>query len=78
MAPLMLTNGGDQSVLDGVTTFEVDLYAIAPTNLLDTFTETLCVRYNNITLSFYFIGSGLGVCGALVVSPIINLPAGPV
>ena len=34
--------------------------------------ETFCVRYNNMTLCFYFIGGGL------VVSPISNLPGGPV
>ena len=69
--------GRDQSGLDGITTFEAGLYAIPPTDLLDTFTETLCVRYTNMTLSFYFIGSGLGTCSALVVSPISNLPGGP-
>ena len=38
--------------------------------------ETLCVRYNNVTLCFYFIGGGLGTCSALVVSPISNLHGG--
>ena len=65
--------GGDQKVPDGITTFEVGLYAIPSTDLLDTFTETLCVRYNNVTLGFNFIGSGLGICNVLVVSPISNL-----
>ena len=44
--------GGDQKVLDGTTTFEVGLFAIPPTDLLGTLTETLCVRYNNMTLCF--------------------------
>ena len=70
--------GGDQLVLDGATTFEVGLYAIPPIDLLDTFTETLCVRYNYITLHFYFIGGRLGTCGALVDSPISNLSGGPI
>ena len=54
------------------------LYAIPPIDHLDTCTETLCVRYNNMTLCIYFIGGGLDACGALVVSPISNLPGGPV
>ena len=53
------------------------LYAKPPTNILDAFTETLCIRYNNITLCFDLIGSGLGACGALIVSPISNLSGGP-
>ena len=40
--------------------------------------ETLCVRYNNVILGFNFIGSRLGTCGVLVVSPIKNLPGRPV
>ena len=31
------------------------MYAIPPTDLFDTFTETFCVRYNNMTLGFNFI-----------------------
>ena len=42
-------------------------------DLLDTFTETLCVRYDNVTLGFNFVGSKLGTCGALIVNPIRNL-----
>ena len=40
--------------------------------------ETLCVRYNNMSLCFNFIVSGLGTCGALVVNHISNHPGGPV
>ena len=54
------------------------LYAIPSTDLLDTFTETLCVRYDNMTLGFNFISGGLGTCGVLVVSPISNPPGGPI
>ena len=61
-------------LLHSITTFEVGLYVIPSTDLLDTFTETLCVRYNNMTLGFNFIGSELGTCGALAVSPISSLP----
>ena len=61
--------GGDQYISNGITTFEVGLYAIPTTDLLDTFTETLCVGYNNVTFGLNFFGSRLGTCGALVVSP---------
>ena len=68
--------GGDQLVPDGITTFKADLYAIPPTDLLVTFTETLCVRYNNMNLCFNFIGSGLGTCSALFVNPISTFSGG--
>ena len=70
--------GGRPVGFHGTTTFEVGLYAILPTDILDIFTETLCVRYNNVTLCFYFIDGGLGAYSALVVSPISNFPGGPV
>ena len=69
--------GGDQKVPDSITTLEVGLYAIPPTDLLDTFREILCVGYDNVTLGFNFIGSGLGTCSALFVSPIRSLPRRP-
>ena len=47
--------GGGQDVLDGVVTFDMGLDAISTTDL-DAFTDTLCVGYDNVTLSFYFIG----------------------
>ena len=53
--------------------FEVGLYAILTTDLLDAFTETLCVGYDYVTFGFSFFGSKLGTCGALVVSPIRSL-----
>ena len=59
--------GGDQKAFDGPATFEVGLNAIPLTDLLDTFTETLCVGYDNMTLIFNFISERLGSCSALVV-----------
>ena len=66
--------GGDQEVPDGSATFEVGLNAISTTDLFDTFTKTLCVGYDNMTLVFNFIGGRLGTCGA----PITNLSGRPV
>ena len=78
MAPIWLTIGslslgGDQEVFDGTATFKVGLNAISTTDLYDIFTETLCVGYDNVTLSFYFTGGSLGSCIALVLSPINDL-----
>ena len=42
--------GGDQYVLDGATTFKLDLYTILHTALFNAFAKTLCIRYDNITL----------------------------
>ena len=60
-------------VLNGAATFEVGLNAISTTNLLDAFTNTLCVGYDNVTLSFDFIDDSLGTCGVLVINPINGL-----
>ena len=65
--------GGDQEVPDGAGAFEVGLNAISTTDLLDTFTKTLCVGYESIALSFDFIGGHLGTCGTLVINPISGL-----
>ena len=54
------------------------LYAIPSTDHFNALTETLSIRYDNMTLSFDFIGSGLGTCSALVVSAINDLSGGPV
>ena len=40
--------GGDQEVLDGTVTFEVGLNVTPTTDLLDAFTKTLCVGYDNV------------------------------
>ena len=70
--------GGDQQVFDGAITLEVGLYAIPPTDLFNALTETLCIRYNYMTLGFDLFGSGLGICGALAVSPTTDLTGRPV
>ena len=81
MAPLLLTIGSLS--LRETSRFLVVLLPlkwvcmpIPPTALLYTFTETLCVRYNNVTPGFNFIGSRLVTCSGLVVSPISNLHGG--
>ena len=61
--------GGDQEGFDGPAIFEVGLNAISTTDVFDTFTKTLCVGYDNMTLIFNFIGDRLGSCSALVVNP---------
>ena len=60
-------------MLNGAVTFEVGLYTIATADLFDAFTYTLGVGYDYMTHGFDFVGSGLGACGALTVSPITNL-----
>ena len=60
--------GGDQEDLDGTAIVEMGLNAISTTDHLDVFTKTLCVGYDNVTLSFDFIGDSLGTCGALVIT----------
>ena len=42
--------GRDQEALDGAATFEVGVNAMSTTDLLDAFTKTLCVGYDNVTL----------------------------
>ena len=42
---------GDQEVFDGAATFEVSLDPIPSTDLFDTFTKTLCVGYDYVTLT---------------------------
>ena len=79
MAPLWFDHrafvlGGDQEAFDGSATFEVGLNAISTTDLFDTFTKTLCVGYDNVTLIFNFIGGRLGSCSA----PITDLSGRPV
>ena len=70
--------GRDQEVLDGSATFEVGLNAISTTDLFDAFTKTLCVGYDNVTLSFHSTSGSLGSCSVLVVNPINNLTGRPV
>ena len=70
--------GGDQEVLDGAATFEVSLDAIPTTDLFDTFTKTLCVGYDYVTLTLNFFSGSRGTIGTLVVNPINGLTRRPV
>ena len=75
--PLLLAMGSlslERPVgFDGAITFEVGLYTIPLIDPFNAFTETLGVQYDYVALGFNFIGSGLGACGTLAVSPIIDL-----
>ena len=66
--------GGDQKVFDGSATFEVSLDAISTTDLFDTFTKTLCVGNDNVTLTLHSMVGRLGI----IVAPIIDLSGRPV
>ena len=70
--------GGDQEVLDSAATFEVSLDAIPTTDIFDTFTKTLCVGYDNMTLTLNFFGSSRGTGSTLAVSPINCLTGRPI
>ena len=61
--------GGDQKVFDGSATLEVSLDAIPTTDPFDTFTKTLCVGNDNVTLTLHSLVGSLGT----VAAPIINL-----
>ena len=69
---------GDQKVFDGAATFEVSLDTIPTTDLFDTFTKTLCVGYDYVTLTLNFSSGSRGTVSALVVNPISNLTGRPV
>ena len=60
---------GDQKVFDGSATLEVSLDAIPTTDPFDTFTKTLCVGNDNMTLTLHSLVGSLGT----VAAPIINL-----
>ena len=64
---------GDQEVFDSAPTFEVSLDPIPSTNLFDTFTKTLCVGYDYVTLTLDFSGGSRGAVSTLVVNPINGL-----
>ena len=66
----------DQEVLDGAPTFEVSLDPIPSTDLFDTFTKTLCVGYDYVTLTLNFSGGSRGTVGTLVTNPINGLTGG--
>ena len=69
---------GDQEVLDGAATFEVSLDTIPTIDLFDTFTKTLCVRYNYMALTLNFPGGSRGTVSTLVVDPINSLTGRPI
>ena len=65
---------GDQKVFDGFATLEVSLDAISTTDPFDTFAKTLCVGYDNVTLTLHSMVGRLG----RTVAPIIDLSGRPV
>ena len=65
----------DQEVFDDASTFEVSLDPIPSTDLFDTFTKTLCIRYDYMTLTLNFSSGSRGTVGTLVTNPII-VPTG--
>ena len=52
----------------------MSLDAISTTDLFDTFTKTLCVGYDNVTLTWHSMVGRLGI----IVAPTIDLPGRPV
>ena len=57
---------------DGDDTFEVDLDTYLTTNILDTFTETLSIRYHHMDVTVFVAdagitapGTGVGLCVAV-------------
>ena len=67
---------GDQEVFDGAATFEVSLDPIPSTDLFDTFTKTLCVGYDYMTLTLNFSGGSRGTVSTLVINLISGLTGG--
>ena len=62
---------GDQNVFDGFATLEVSLDAISTTDPFDTFTKTLCVGYDNVTLTLHSMVGRLGRIAAPIIAPAI-------
>ena len=58
--------GGDQKVFDGSATFEVSLDAISTTDFFDTFTKTLCVGYDNVTLTLHSMVGRIGISALII------------
>ena len=54
----------------------MSLDTIPSTDLYDTFTKTLCVRYDYMTLTLNFPGGSRGTVSILVVNPINGLTGG--
>ena len=68
-----LSLGETRRFLMGSAIFEGSLDAISTTDLFDTFTKTLCVGYDNMTLTLHSMVGRLGTAFA----PIINLSRRP-
>ena len=64
---------GDQDVFDGSAPFEVSWDPIPSTDLFDTFTKTLCVGYDYMTLTLNFSGGSRDTVSTLVMNPINGL-----
>ena len=64
---------GDQKVFDGFATLEVSLDAISTTDPFDTFTKTLCVGYDNVTLTLHSMVGRLD----RIVAPILTCLVDP-
>ena len=77
MTPLLFSMGslslGGTRIFNGTVALEVGLYAILTTDLLDAFTQTLSVRYDNVTLGFVFSGGGLSTSSVLHVGFVASL-----
>ena len=69
--------GGDQEVLDDAATFEVSLDTIPTTDPFESFTKTLCVCYDYVTLTLNFSGGSRGTVSTLVVNPINGFTGRP-
>ena len=54
----------------------MSLDPIPSTDLFDTFTKTLCVGYDYVTLTLDFLGGSRGTVSTLVVNPINGLTVG--
>ena len=54
----------------------MSLDPIPSTDLFDTFTKTLCVGYDYVTLTLNFSGGSRGTVGTLVTNPISGLTGG--
>ena len=78
MAPLLLTMG---SLTSRILMVLLPLKWVCMQYLPQIFLMPLhrpCIMYNYMAHGFNFIGSGLGACSALVVSPIIDITGGPI
>ena len=68
---------GDQEVLDGTATSD-EFGCHTYHRSFDTFTKTMCVGYDYVTLTLNFFSGSRGTIGTLVVNPINGLTGRPV